>query len=172
MNILLTGFESWGMNPRNPSGEVALALGGEVLPVRFDAAGNAILRLIRQRKPAAIVMLGLAVNRRTIGLEAVALNVDHHEERRECRWRRRITAGPLALPTRLPIDVLYRRLKRARIPVSISHHAGTFICNHIFYLALRHSRVPCGFIHLPLLSVLPLRKQLRAIEMVVAALED
>jgi pyroglutamyl-peptidase len=43
------------------------------------------------------------------------------------------------------------------IPVRISNHAGTFVCNHVFYLA-RHKveqlGIPakCGLIHIPQIS--------------------
>jgi pyrrolidone-carboxylate peptidase len=45
-------------------------------------------------------------------------------------------------------------LQRARTRAYISNHAGTFLCNHVFYVArqelarLRHE-APCGFVHLP-----------------------
>ena len=47
MKTLLTGFEPWANERRNPSGEVAAALGGHVLPVEYDGAERELLRLIR-----------------------------------------------------------------------------------------------------------------------------
>jgi pyroglutamyl-peptidase len=138
--------------------------------VRYDAAGKGIARLIRQTRPEAVVMLGLATNRRKIGLEAVALNVDHCESGSQRRWRRPIGKGPLALPATLPLDRLYRRLRRARIPVALSFHAGSFICNHVFYVALARSKVPCGFVHVPPASRLPLRRQMRAVSLILEEL--
>ena len=44
-------------------------------------------------------------------------------------------------------------LKKEGIPASVSYHAGTYVCNHVFYVllrALRHQpRIPAGFVHLP-----------------------
>ncbi len=167
----MTGFEPWGRERRNPSGEVARALGGRVLPVPYDRAGRALLELVRATRPRAIVMLGLAPGRKKIGLEAVAMNVDHCEERPWRRWRRPIVrGGPFTLETRLPIGAIHRRLRRARIPAAISYHAGTFACNHVFYLALAKTRVPCGFVHVPPVRAIPLRRQIRAVEILLGEL--
>jgi pyroglutamyl-peptidase len=170
VKVLLTGFMPWGTWRRNPSGDVALALGGHALPVDYAAADRALRRLLRKEKPDAILLLGLASGRRTISLETLALNVDHCEDRGYRRWRRPIGKGPLVLPTRLPVDRLHRLLKRAGIPVRMSHHAGTFICNHVFYVALASTRVPCGFVHVPPFSAVSQARQMRAVRLILEAL--
>jgi len=170
MKVLLTGFEPWGTIRVNPSGDVARALGGHVLPVDYDGAGRMLRRLIAKERPDAIVMLGLAERRRSIELEAVAVNIDHCEERRQRRWRKAIRKGPLALASTLPLDRLFRRLKASRIPVRISHHAGTFICNHVFYVGLAATDVPCGFVHLPPFKAVPRARQVRAVELILKEL--
>lgn len=167
MKILVTGFEPWGAVRRNPSGEIARALGGYVLPVRYDRAARALLGLLRRVRPEGILLLGLAERRDRIALEAVALNVDHCDEGPWRRWRRPIGKGPFVLPSRLPLDRLYRRLRRARVPVAVSYHAGTFSCNHVFYLALSRTRVPCGFVHVPPVRAVPLETQLRAVRLIL-----
>ncbi|HXG60806.1 MAG TPA: pyrrolidone-carboxylate peptidase [Planctomycetota bacterium] len=172
MRTLVVGFEPWDGMRRNPSGEVARALGGVVLPVRYDRAERAFRAALRERRPAALLLLGLAPARRTLSLEAVALNVDHHEGRRWRRWRRPIRrGGPMILEARAPLDRLHRALRAARVPVSLSYHAGTFTCNHVFYRALDETRVPCVFLHLPPAGRVPLRAQLRAVRLVAAELE-
>ncbi len=170
MSLLVTGFEPWGAERRNPSGDLASALGGHVLPVDYGRAERELRRLIRRHRPSAILLLGLASKRARISLEAVAVNVDHCESGRWKRWRRTIGKGPLALPSRLPIDRLYRILRRARVPVAVSHHAGTFICNHVFFVALAATRVPCGFVHVPPLKAVGFATQLRAARMIVEEL--
>jgi pyroglutamyl-peptidase len=170
VSILVTGFEPWGRLRRNPSGELALALGGHVLPVDFRRAERRLLSLVRRLRPEAILMLGLAQRRSRIELEAVALNVDHSEEGGRRAWRRPIGKGPLALPARLPLERLYRRLRAARIPVAISHHAGTFVCNHVFYAALAATHVPCGFVHVPPTGRLSFATQLRAARLILEEL--
>jgi pyroglutamyl-peptidase len=74
------------------------------------------------------------------------------------------------LPSRLPIDRLVRALRRARIPAAVSHHAGTFLCNHVFYVALAETRVPCGFVHLPPTSAVSLPAQIRAVDALIRSL--
>jgi pyroglutamyl-peptidase len=54
----------------------------------------------------------------------------------------------------LPLERFQKQLERRKIPVSYSNHAGTYLCNHIFYVA-RHeierlgNRALCGFVHVP-----------------------
>jgi pyroglutamyl-peptidase len=172
VNILLTGFAPWGSQRVNPSGEVARALGGHVLPVDFDDADRELRLLIRRHRPQAILLTGLASGRKRISLEAVALNVDHVEEKgAEGRWRRPIRRrGPLALAARLPLDRILQRLKEARIPAAISHHAGTFVCNHAFYESLAATALPCGFVHLPPFKALSRARQIRAIRTILDAI--
>ncbi len=168
MNVLVTGFEPWGGRRVNPSGEVARELGGAVLPVDFREADRELRRLLRSARPDALLMLGLAASRKTLALEAVALNVDHHEDGgSNGAWRRPIVrGGPLALGSRLPLDRILRRLRRAGIPASVSHHAGTFLCNHVFYRGLTWSEGPCGFVHVPPFTALPRARMVRAARLI------
>jgi pyroglutamyl-peptidase len=172
VTILLTGFEPWGRNRVNPSGVIALALGGHVLPVDFQGAARELRRLIRRHRPDALLMLGLAAGRTRISLEALALNVDHHEEAgTQRRWRRPIRRrGPIALEARLPLDRIFRRLRAARVPAAVSHHAGTFVCNHVFYEGLAMFPGPCGFVHVPPFKALPQSRQIGAIRTILRVL--
>jgi len=172
VTVLLTGFEAWGKNRVNPSGEIAKALGGHVLPVDYDLAARELRRLIRQTRPKALLMLGLAPGRKRISLEAVALNVDHHEGAgKQRRWRRRIQSrGPIALEARLPLDRIFRRLRAARIPSALSHHAGTFVCNRVFYEGLAAFSGPCGFVHVPPFKAMSRPRQLGAIRTILREL--
>ena len=169
MRILLTGFAPWGSNRENPSGIIAEELGGHVLPVEFDGAARKLRRLIRRERPAAIVMMGLAASRKGISLEAVALNVAHDEEK-SGRHRTIRKGGPLALRTTLPLERLCRRLERAGVPVSISHHAGTFVCNRVFYEGLSRFKGPCGFVHVPPFRKVSRTRQIEAIRTILRAL--
>ena len=171
MHILLTGFEPWGKSRINPSGEVARALGGHVLPVDYEGAERKILRLILAKKPDAILMLGLARRRTRISLEARARNEDFCGEGPWSRSRRPIrTDGTAFLETRLPIARLRRRLGEEGIAASLSRDAGRFICNHVFYVALEAARGPCGFVHLPPFTALPRSRQTEAVRILLEAL--
>lgn len=165
MNVLLTGFEPWGPHIINPSGEVARELGGDVLPVDFVKADRALRALLARRKPDVLVMLGLAESRSLIHLEAVALNVDHHEDLRRPIERR----APLALPVRLPLNAIQQRLKKIGVRSAISHHAGTFLCNHVFFRGLRWMDGPCGFVHVPPFRALPRTRMIQAVRTILHA---
>jgi len=166
VKILVTGFVPWGKHRVNPSGELASEVGGHLLPVHFDRASRELRRLIRKHRPRAIVMMGLAPGRKRINLEVVALNLEHHPK----GWRRIRKSGPLALMSRLPVDRLLKGLRRARIPATVSFHAGTFVCNRVFYEALTASGVPCGFVHVPPFKAMPRPRQLRAIRTILRTL--
>lgn len=173
VNILITGFVPWGKQRVNPSGELAAALGGHLLPVDFDGAGRELRRLIRRNRPQAVVMMGLAPGRKRISLEAVALNVEHHDEQgKDRRWLRRIRrSGPLALESRLPLGRIVDQLAKAGVPVAISHHAGTYVCNRVFYEGLSACSVPCGFIHVPPFTAMSQSRQIRAIRAILRAID-
>ena len=169
MAILITGFVPWGTHRVNPSGEIARELGGHLLPVDFDRAPRELRRLIRKHRPEAVVMMGLAPGRKTISLEAVALNVEHHDEKgKDRRWLRRIRrGGPLAVQSRLPLERIHEQLRKAGIPVSVSHHAGTYVCNRVFYEGLMACTVPCGFVHVPPFKAMSQPRQIRAIRAIL-----
>jgi pyroglutamyl-peptidase len=172
VNAIVTGFEPWDSHAVNPSGEVARALGGVELPVDFRAADRVLRQLIRRRRPDALLMLGLADSRKSLSLEAVALNVDHHEGAgKNDAWRRPIQkGGPLAIESRLPLKDLQVRLKKSGIPASISHHAGTFLCNHVFYRGLSWMDGPCGFVHLPQFRELSRSRMIQAVRVILQAI--
>jgi pyroglutamyl-peptidase len=80
--ILLTGFEPFGGDSGNPSGDavrdVAVRWDGDgelvsaVLPVEFDAADREVRGLIRELRPDVVIATGLAGGRTVITPERVA----------------------------------------------------------------------------------------------------
>jgi pyroglutamyl-peptidase len=167
MRILLTGFEPFGKLEANPSQLIVERLAdgagrdlvAEVLPTEYAAAGARIRALIRQVHPGAVVCLGVAGRSDAIRLERVALNLDDTQKPDNAgetpAGRLIAPAGPVGYWSTLPLAEMHAALQEREIPVRLSNHAGTYICNHVFYAA-RHeierlgSGVPCGFIHVPL----------------------
>jgi pyroglutamyl-peptidase len=173
--VLLSGFEPFGGDDRNPSWEVANRLDGE--PVRNDA-GAPIARVrslrlpcvfgeafgvldagIRRHEPVAVVALGLDASRADIAVERVAINLDDAriaDNRGQQPSDVPVCAGaPAAYWSGLPVKAIVASLQSAGIPASVSNSAGTFVCNHVFF-ALAHrlamagsTHIPAGFIHLP-----------------------
>ncbi len=172
--VLVAGFEPWGKHRTNPSGSLAREFDGVVLPTEYRASERALLAAVRDRAPRALVMLGLAESRRKFSIEMVAINVDHADIRDNARERREarpiIRGASLALPTRLPARRLLDAVKAARVPVALSFHAGTFCCNHVFYVALARLRLPAGFVHVPPLRSVPWAVQRRGVRAILEAL--
>ena len=175
MKILLTGFEPYGAVEINPSEQIVRRIAArarvrrnddlvtEILPTQFITAGKRIRQLIRKFLPAAVLCLGVAPSRDKISLERVALNLDDDalpdNAGRVRAGRRIVPRGPVAYWSTLPLERIRKRIEKRGIPVSYSNHAGTYLCNHVFYVA-RHetermgSRARCGFLHVP-----PLRQR-------------
>jgi pyroglutamyl-peptidase len=166
MTVLLTGFEPFAGDARNPSGEaVGLVTarwdGPEtlitaVLPVEFDASAAALARLIATHDPDVVVATGLAGGRHAVGVERVAVNIV------DARIPDNAGAQPIdepsvsgaseALFASLPVKAIVRAVTAAGIPCELSMSAGTFVCNHVFFHAAlwaAASNRRAGFIHLP-----------------------
>ncbi len=172
--LLVTGFDPFGSFALNPSELIATALHGrrigscrviaQVLPTAFAAAEARVRQLIRDRRPAAVLGLGLGAGLNALTIEMVALNADHADVPDNAGEMRRIRAivpgGPLAYAGTLPVRPIVERLGRLDIPSHISFHAGTFVCNHVFYvccheIAVLGLKAACGFVHLPLIAEQP-----------------
>lgn len=169
-NVLLTGFEPFGGEAINPSGEIARQLHGAVigghrvcgalLPCVFGAAIAELKRQMRVTKPALVICVGQAGGRAEITPERVAINVDDaripDNAGRQPVDRPVVRGGPAAYWSALPIKAMVAEMRRQGIPAAVSQTAGTFVCNHVFY-GLMHALatqpalagVRGGFIHVP-----------------------
>ena len=167
--ILVTGFEPFGGETINPSGQVARALHGRriggaavvgiELPCAFGEAIAALRDALAMHRPQLVLALGQAGGRCELSLERVAINLDDARIA-DNRGAQPIdepvqAGGPAAYFTTLPIKTIVAALRQAGYPASVSHSAGTFVCNHVFY-GLQHllagqPGVRSGFMHLPYL---------------------
>lgn len=167
---LLTGFAPFAGERINPSQQIAQALDGETiaghrivgatLPTEFARSLPALEALIEKYRPALVLALGQAGGRAGISLERIAINLI------DARIADNANAQPVDVPvvenapnayfSTLPIKAMLARLGRADIPAAISHSAGTFVCNQVFFglahlLATAHPQVRGGFVHVPYL---------------------
>ena len=161
MKVLVTGFGPFGDVAVNPSAAVAAKMPGltpdhvnvvcETLPVEYAASTARLDELIDAERPDAVVCLGVAATRDEVSVERIA--------RRVTRSQTPDNAGvvssaaghdgePEELPTTLPVDAIAAR------GVSVSEDAGGYVCDHLFYRAVRTAAaagVPfAGFVHIPL----------------------
>jgi pyroglutamyl-peptidase len=165
-HVLLTGFEPFAGDTRNPSSEAcALLDGSEIrgrrvrslcLPTAFNAAALRVLREIARAPPLLVIATGLAGDRAQITPERFALNFADaripDNRGRQPRERAIVRGAPLAYASTLPVTRIVDRLRAAGIPAAPSLSAGAFVCNELFFRlrhALEGSRVRAGFIHLP-----------------------
>jgi pyroglutamyl-peptidase len=164
--ILVTGFEPFSGSTLNPSQLIVAALAEsqlseklvlEVLPVEYERAATRLEQLIAQHDPHTVVCIGQAEGRASISIETRAQNLDDAnlaDNAGDTRSSQTISnPGAPELPTTLPVDALLAQLSSAGIPAESSSSAGTFVCNHIFYVMqqlLEGTDVRSGFIHVPL----------------------
>lgn len=167
MRMLVTGFEPFGGEARNPAQELlamlpkrhaGLSVTTLVLPVSFGASAAKARAAIGELDPAAVLMLGQAGGRPDVTVERVAINLDDaripDNSRRKPVDKPIDPAGPAAYFSTFPARAIVEAMVAAGVPASQSFTAGTFVCNHLLYSVLRQldleaSPAVAGFIHLP-----------------------
>ncbi len=166
--ILLTGFEPFGGDAVNPSEQAVrilaagpppgLRLVTAILPVSYARMDAALAEAIARARPDAVVAVGLAASRAEMSVERVAINLDDaripDNDGAQPIDVPVVAGGPAAYFSTLPIKAIVARMREAGVPAHVSQTAGTFGCNHIFYLARHlaetHDRgMRAGFIHVP-----------------------
>lgn len=193
MRMLLTGFEPFGDDDVNPSGlavrRVAARWNGPaelitgVLPVTFADAADAVRSLMAEHEPQLVIATGLAGNRAAITPERVAVNLIDARIRDNAGAQpidgEVLRGGPAAYFSTLPVKAIARDIAAAGIRSEVSHTAGTFVCNQVFYAAMDEAaNMPgtrAGFIHVPwsrehapmAAPSLPLDEIVRALEIAV-----
>lgn len=178
--VLLTGFDPFGGETINPSWEAVRVLHGDsiaghrietaMLPTAFVRGAAALLDALDRYRPALTLCVGQAGGRSHLSFERVAINTidariaDNDGARPidiPC-----VAGAPAAYFATAPIKAMRAAVDAAKIPVDVSNTAGTFVCNHLFYVlmhalaaerdALRDpapDRYPRGgFVHVPYLE--------------------
>jgi pyroglutamyl-peptidase len=170
MKLLITGYPPFDKFPLNsthqliesmkadlPSELVALRKSIDFEIIDFDNTDSAsqqqtmlvsYRRVIEAHEPDICLFCGQAASRSMLALETIAIN----------NFKGDIIDpdGPPAYWVTLPEQkTLIANLRAANIPAKLSHHAGTHLCNHILYTALRDAEqngtgVKVGFLHLPM----------------------
>lgn len=163
--IVLTGFEPFGNDDVNPSGDAVRLIAErwsgeeklvtEVLPVTFAGAGLRLRELIAEHSPDLIVAVGLAGNRAALSFERVAVNL------RDARIPDNAGDQPVdvaivagsesALFSSLPVKAMTQAVASSGVASELSLSAGLFVCNDVFYQAVDAAPAGsrAGFIHVP-----------------------
>ncbi|MCB1219902.1 MAG: pyroglutamyl-peptidase I [Planctomycetales bacterium] len=175
MRILVTGFEPFGKLVDNPSqrllGQLSaadFAEGAELhsvrLPTSYRGSETLIRELLDEIRPDLCVCLGVAQNRRAVCLERIAVNMDDcslaDNDGELAKGREIVPGAALAIQSVLDLAGVVEQDGADEgagqgLPLSISNHAGNFVCNHVYYAALQHIAehglpTKCVFIHVPM----------------------
>lgn len=166
MRIVVTGFEPFGGQERNLSWDVAARVASHgcpaglvkavMLPVSFSRVIVAVFDMLRDMRPDAVVMLGLAPKRKRISVERLAVNLQ------DARQPDNDGAMPVDTPvfpdgedalfSTLPVKSVANAINVTGADADVSDSAGLYVCNTAFYTALHCTRTSptiTGFIHLP-----------------------
>lgn len=161
MRILITGFEPFGGSDTNITQEIISQLPAQIgnreimticLPVSFQRAPVALQQAIAQHQPDMILLLGQCPASESIRLERFAMNMmdaknpdnDGYIPNEETIYPHQ----PLALQTSLPIKELVGFCTDNVQSVQVSHSAGLYVCNRVYYEAL-HLHQRAIFVHVP-----------------------
>ena len=166
--ILVTGFEPFGGETTNASWEAAKKLDGwrhdgftavaRLLPCAYDSSVKKLLGEIEAIRPAALLMIGQAARRAAVSVERFARNLDDAaaaDNDGVLRRTMRISDdSPERLEATASASAVAKAMQDAGIPARISTDAGGFVCNHLYFGALRYlggqgSAIPAVFVHLP-----------------------
>ncbi len=165
-DIVVTGFDVYGSEVDNPTGRIALELNGVVIggylihglkiPVSYASVRRAVEIIYNYFNPRIVLSLGLSPPRPIPSIERIALNYADTKipdtDGIVMRNKRIVNNGPLALETSVNVGALVDYLIAQGIPVTISYHAGTYLCNYLYYLLLYKGlqrRTKVLFIHVP-----------------------
>lgn len=212
---LVTGSAPFAGLPDNPAADLlplfdGRSIGGVTLRCIRTPVSRARLpalnqELVAEHRPVFWVALGLAIGEPGFRFETTAINrvdfrVADNEGDRPTTGEPIDPAGPAARFATWDARALARTLLDADLPATVSHHAGTHLCNLNLYcmlgaMAEAGLHGPAGFMHLPyttaqvarflregppggdsapltprLLPSLPLETQAAALELTLSAL--
>jgi pyroglutamyl-peptidase len=191
--ILVTGFDPFGGEPVNPALESVKKLKGMIIedyevkvreiPTVFDKSIDHLIEAIEEVQPEMVICVGQAGGRPDMTVERVAINVNDaripDNDGNQPIDTEVVQGGPVGYWSTLPIKAMVKEMNEQGIPASVSHTAGTFVCNHLFYglmhyIAKNNERIRGGFIHIPFLPEQTIRnagQPSMAIETIVKGLK-
>lgn len=166
MKILISGFKAFNNETINPSLLIAKELKNEYeniqlieLNVEYNNDSIKLVNKIKEINPDIIILLGQACGRRSVCLEQYALNVQSAQIEDNANIKildKNISNdGDIAYTSTIDLKDVINNVNDTNL--IISYHAGTFICNEIYYNALHYLKdnnlnTPCVFIHIPFIK--------------------
>ena len=167
MKVLVSGFEPFGGELRNPAWEAVKGVSNQIgdsvvkkikLPVAYEESGDILISEIKRENPDIVICVGQAGGRCGLTPEFVALNwkdasIEDNTGSKSSGERIK-EDGQDAYFTNLPVKAMVKVLKEKGVPASLSYTAGTYVCNSLMYRLLYYINKECknikgGFIHVP-----------------------
>ncbi len=191
MKVIVTGFEPFGKLTVNPSWEAVKQISERpgknitvkklLLPVEYEKCADILIDNISAYHPDAVICTGVAVKRREITPEYVAVNMKDSPSPdnagKTCIFQPIIDEGESALYTTLPIADVVDTMHAAGVPSALSFDAGAYVCNNLFYRLMYYiknssRKIYGGFIHIPPEEWVSHKEAARAIEATLLMLAD
>ncbi|KUJ65490.1 Pyrrolidone-carboxylate peptidase [Streptomyces albus subsp. albus] len=166
--VLLTGFEPFGGERTNPSWRAVRAAAARPLPglswataelpCVYRTAIPALTAAVAATEPDLVLCVGQAGGRPDVTVERFAVNLDDaripDNAGAQPIDRPVVPGGPAGYFAALPVKACVAAARAAGVPASVSHSAGTFLCNHVFYglmhlAATERPGLRGGFVHVP-----------------------
>ncbi|WP_166987315.1 pyroglutamyl-peptidase I [Canibacter zhoujuaniae] len=196
MRILVTGFDPFDGEEINPAREAVFALPDEIagaaiikaeVPTEFMQSTILMRELIAQHSPDIVLCVGQAGGISGLNAERVAINLQDARIPDNAGYAPLdapvIADGPAAYFATLPVKAMVRAAREAGLAAQVSYSAGTFVCNHLMYVALHELRarpdVRAGFVHIPYLPeqvakrpgvpAMPLAETVRGLSAMISA---
>ena len=187
--ILVTGFEPFGNSAINPSELILQNLSQNrefqntheflLLPVDYEKGPDVLINRLRSKKYDAWLGFGQAGGRSKISLERVAINWKE-KDFNQSSVQPAFTPGlldensPKAFIYEGDLQNLKQSLLDENIPTEISLTAGAYVCNAVYYFAMKE-RINSLFVHIPYIPeqnqkgqpTLTLQQEVRAAEILV-----
>lgn len=165
MKLAVTGFGPFPGCDHNPAEAIAkeaarvisaehpeIEVVCEILPVEFSGGREAIERLHREGADA-VISIGVAMGRPVPCIERIGLNLQDSTVPDNAGVIKKNASvyhkAELALETSLNVHAVVDAARAAGQDVKVSTSAGTYVCNTVFYSALRTMCGKAVFIHVP-----------------------
>ena len=126
-----------------------------MLPCAYDLCVVELVSLIESLRPRAVLMTGQAARRGTVCVERFARKAtDAAAPDNRGAFGAMAEDGPDAIETTTPARQIAQAIRGVGVAARVSTDAGDYVCNHLYYHALRRlngdsTPIPAVFIHLP-----------------------
>lgn len=163
--VLVTAFEPFGGDTVNASWEAAKRVDGfcfddavvaaRMLACAFEICLSEFAMAFERLGPCAVLMTGQAARRGSISVERFARRRASGAAPDNCgRSCAALASGPDVAEATVSARAVTRAIQEAGYVARVSDDAGCYVCNHLYYNALRYlaARSPATsaiFVHLP-----------------------